>query len=293
MPLYLSNTNLNQSLQGDVRRGAPLTAPGIISASYTTNTSSLFVITNDAVTRLSTTSSATTNFTASINSTVSASIAGTAISSSNSVTLFISASDGSLLYNQSTTGSALNTNFAVASNVIYTISSSVNEGTGSVIPTGAGLFRSVYNGYFADNTSFFLSSSAVISGADTGVLTTGTGSSATFFSVEWKGYFKPSSTETYSFSLATDDASYLWIGNSALAAAPTIASALINNGGIHGQITVTGSISLVSGSYYPMRIQYGDGGGGALFTASFQSTTIANTQNFTNYTFYNTSSNGF
>ena len=167
------------------------------------------------------------------------------------------------------------------------------EPTGSIIPTGPGLFRSVYNGYFADNTSFFLSSSAVISGSDTGVLTIGTGSSATVFSVEWKGYFKPSSTETYSFSLSTDDASYLWIGNDATASAPTIVSALINNGGIHGQVTVTGSISLVSGSYYPIRIQYGDGGGGAIFTASFQSTTIPNTLDFTNYTFYNTASNGF
>jgi hypothetical protein len=165
--------------------------------------------------------------------------------------------------------------------------------TGSIIPTGPGLFRSVYNGYFADNTSFFLSSSAAFSGSDVGVLTTGTGSSVTFFSIQWQGYFKPSSTEIYSFTLATDDASYLWIGNSATASVPTTVSALINNGGIHGEVTVTGSISLVSGSYYPFRIQYGDGGGGPLFTASFQSTTIPNTLDFTNYTFYNTSSNGF
>lgn len=166
--------------------------------------------------------------------------------------------------------------------------------TGSIIPTGLGLFRTVYNGYFADNPSFFLSSSRVaFSGSDVGILTTGTGSLATFFSVEWKGYFEPSSTEIYSFTLATDDASYLWIGDSATASVPNTASALISNGGLHSQVTVTGSISLVSGSYYPFRIQYGDGGGGPLFTASFESTTISNTMDFTNYTYYNTASNGF
>jgi hypothetical protein len=293
MPLYLSNTNRNESLQGDVVRGVPsIPIPGIISASYTTNSSSLFVITNDAVTKLSTTSSAITNFTASVSSIVSASVEGGTISSLNSVTLFISASDGSLLFNSSTTGSPLMTNFVVGDNVKYTISSSVIFGTGSIVPTGIGLGRQAYIGFYDPLTNpnwpdlaTPTGSTIANSGSLVPVLSTGS------INTQWLGYFKASTTETYTFNLSSDDSSILWIGNAATASILTTGSALVR--GLTGPTEKSGSIALTSGSYYPMRVQYADGLGTQYFTSSFSTTTIAKTTDYTGYTFYNTASFGF
>jgi hypothetical protein len=292
--LYLRNTNQVQSIQTDVIRGAvPTLISSSVSASYTTNSSSLFVLTNDAVTKLSTTASATTNFLAAPNSVVSASIAGTAISSSNSVTLFISASDGSLLYNQSTTGSALNTNFTVGSNVRYTISSSVSAASASLGGNTNGLFRTQYNGYFGGVPTWFdtaVSRSAGV--ADVGVIQTGFTASIDSASVQWLGYFKPATTETYTFDVTSDDAILMWIGNDAI---NNYTTASINMGSTSpGPLFLSGSpIALISGTQYPMRIQWGENLGAEYISMSFSTPTISQTNNFTGLTLYNSSSNGF
>jgi hypothetical protein len=294
--LYLRNTNQIQSLAQQIERGgvAALT-PGFISASYTTNTASLFIITNDATTKLSTTASATTNFSASANSIVSASVAGTAISSSNLVTLFVSASDGSLYYSASSTGSALMTNFAVGSNVRYTISSSVYKSPeGGVIPTGNGLFRTQYIGYFMESGSVdffntYPSSSAGV--ADTGVLAPGFTSSVNDRSVQWLGYFKASSTENYTFFIESDDACLMWLGDNAINNYTT-SSVTVGTGSFGPNYLTSSAQPLISGTFYPMRIQWGEKAGAEYMSMSFSASTVARTFDFTNYSFYNTSSNG-
>jgi len=306
--LYLRNTNQLQSLDRGIQRG-PAGAPptplsSSVSASYTTNTSSLFVILNDAVTKLSTTSSATTNFLAAPNSIVSASIAGTAISSSNSVTLFVSASDGSLLYNQTTTGSALNTNFTVGNNVRYTISSSVNF----VSPVTGGFFdglgRQGYEGYYNPLTN----PNGYVGAPTTGSLVADSGSLVALFGrpdpapttvvTQWLGYFRPSTNETYTFILNNDDQAILWLGNAATASVLTAGSALVQSditptGSVQGSGGNSGSISLTAGVNYPIRIQYADGAGDRYFTSSFSTPTITRTTDYTGFTFCSTSSLGF
>jgi hypothetical protein len=81
-------------------------------------------------------------------------------------------------------------------------------------------------------------------------------------SVQWLGYFKPNVTSTtWQFRTTSDDCSYLWIGDNAITGF-TIANSNINNGGIHGDLTVTStSLSLTQGVYYPLRIQYGQNSG--------------------------------
>jgi hypothetical protein len=91
------------------------------------------------VTKLSTTSSASTNFQTAFGGIVSASIAGTTPSSSIAISLSISASDASYYFTGSSTGSGVMTSFAVGSNVMYTISSSISVTTGSV-PTSASCY---------------------------------------------------------------------------------------------------------------------------------------------------------
>ncbi len=166
------------------------------------------------------------------------------------------------------------------------------EPTGSI--TGIGLYRTTYNGYFNDSPAFFTTASVISSSADLSPLTASFATVTSFASAQWLGYFEPRTSETYSFSLSTDDGSYLWIGNSATASTVTTATALINNGGLHAVVTVTGSIGLVSGSLYPIRIQYGNNTSSvAVFSASFQTPTISDTQNWSGSIYYNTASNGF
>ena len=120
------------------------------------------------------------------------------------------------------------------------------------------------------------------------------------FSVEWVGYFytKSASTsntpQTWTFKLDSDDASYLWIGETAQgnginAEKYTTSNALINNGGLHGMNAVTRSIGLLPNEYYPIRIQFGENGGNYNVIMSFIPPGGAPTTNGTGYFFSNTS----
>lgn len=73
---------------------------------------------------------------------------------------------------------------------------------------------------------------------------------------------------TYTFYLTSDDASYMWLDAPALA--PTIANALINNGGLHGAATQSGTIALTAG-YHDALIYYGEQGGGNILTFEYES----------------------
>ena len=287
--LYLRNTNQQQSLDRGIRRG-PTVTTSTISASLVTNQfSSSFYVLDDGATQFAATSSFSGSFVAISNSIISASVSGSAPSN---VSLIISSSDGSLYFTGSSTGSEVNFNFPSIGGVNYLISAQVTSG--SLVPTGQGLYRTSYTGYFADNPNWFETASVIAGGANTSPIALGSATgSGNNFSIEWKGYFTPSTTELYTFINTSDDASYVWLGGAATASVMQTSTALINNGGVHSVQTVTGSISLVSGSLYPMRIQYGEFTGGEEFTMSFYTPTIATSSNFTGYITYNTSSNGF
>jgi len=118
-------------------------------------------------------------------------------------------------------------------------------------------------------------------------------SNAENYSWQWLGYFKANSTENYTFYTNSDDASYLWIGNNAIAGF-TRGNANVNNGGLHGPDEVTSSpVSLVAGTYYPIRVQFGELSGGDLITVSFSTPTIAKRTNGLGYYYNNSNTNGF
>jgi hypothetical protein len=112
----------------------------------------------------------------------------------------------------------------------------------------------------------------------------------TYKFTQWLGYFKPSTTETYTFFLRVDDDSVLWIGNAATASVLTTGSAVVIDDSTPP--IASGSISLVSGSYYPMRLQYSSGFFD-FFTSSFSTPTIPETKDYSGYIFANTASLGF
>jgi len=75
------------------------------------------------------------------------------------------------------------------------------------------------------------------------------------YSIEIFGYFRATVSGTYTFSLNSDDGSYLWIGNNALVGYTT-SNANINNGSSTYGIPVWGAVTLLAGTYYPIRIHY-------------------------------------
>lgn len=182
------------------------------------------------------------------------------------------------------------------------INSGITVGAGvSIIPDityTAGLFKTTYSGYFADNVSFFATATPTTFGANpaTSVQTTAisepSSDDGSSFSVQWLGYFLPSTTETYTFFTSSDDASYVWVGSNAITGFTT-ANATVNNGGLHGNRERSGTASLTAGVYYPIRIQFGENGGGDILTFNYSTPTITKTTTVTDRVFYNATTNGF
>lgn len=109
-------------------------------------------------------------------------------------------------------------------------------------------------------------------------------SNADNYSWEWLGYFKAATTESYTFYTNSDDASYLWIGDLATSGY-TKNNATVKNGGLHGPTENSGSVNLIAGNFYPIRIQFGEASGGDIMTVSFSTGTISKTTNGLGYYF--------
>ena len=170
--------------------------------------------------------------------------------------------------------------------------------TSWVQPYTAGLYKTTYSGYFADNVSFFATATPASVGGNpaTSVQTTSIFEPAQNdgenFSCQWLGYFKPTTTETYTFFTSSDDASYVWVGSTAQTGFTT-ANAIVKNGGLHGTQERSGTISLTTGIYYPIRIQFGELSGGDVMTFNYSTPTITKTTNVTGLVFYNSTTNNF
>ena len=163
------------------------------------------------------------------------------------------------------------------------------------IAFAANIWRIDYEGYFNDVPSFFATAALKAApndynGTDTTISEPGLLNNT---SIEYKGYFLATYTGTHTFYLNSDDGSWMWVGPTALAGFTT-ANALVQNGGLHGLSEVSATISLVAGTYYPIRIQFGNGpdGPGQLF-ASYAHSGQAKTSTWTGKVFYNTATNGF
>lgn len=163
------------------------------------------------------------------------------------------------------------------------------------ITFASNIWRTDYEGYHYEDPAFFDTAALKAApnnynGTDTTISEPGLLNNT---SIEYKGYFLATYTGSHTFYLNSDDGSYLWLGLTALSGYTT-ANALINNGGLHGTNEVSASINLVAGTYYPVRIQFGNGpdGPGELY-ASYEHSGQAKTSTWTGKIFYNTATNGF
>jgi hypothetical protein len=184
--------------------------------------------------------------------------------------------------------------FTRSGNVVST--ANINVGSFAALnPTFvSGLqFRTFPQGYHNEDPTFFDRNTESVTGLITDFtnLTTATNSTylvngiPTYFSVEWYGYFYAPTTGTYTFTLGSDDGSYLWMGSSALSGYAT-SNCVVNNGGTHAVVYVSGTISLTANTYTPIRIQFGEAAGGKDCQCSFSGPGISTTNNFSGYAFF-------
>jgi hypothetical protein len=141
-------------------------------------------------------------------------------------------------------------------------------------PSDGTLFRREYIGYHTDDMNWFLSAPLLNALADPGITvneTTTNNELSDNFSVMWTGYFYAPSGGQYRFGTASDDGSYLWIGDKAINDWRVV-TADVQNGGPHGLTPIenTTDVLMVGGRWYPIRMVFGEFTGGAVFSMSVE-----------------------
>ncbi len=87
------------------------------------------------------------------------------------------------------------------------------------------------------------------------------GIGADTFSTRWTGQVQPQFSETYTFYTTSDDGVRLWVNG----------TQVINNWTDHGPTENSGTIALVGGQKYDIRMEYHENGGAAVATLSWSS----------------------
>jgi hypothetical protein len=142
----------------------------------------------------------------------------------------------------------------------------------------AGIQRTRYTSDWNGNVSFFNTASST----GTSVVTNFTiASEPTNTSEQYFGVFLADYTGTWTFSMSSDDKAMLWIGDVA-GFGYTSGNALVST----NNNTNSGTISLVSGQYYFIRVMYGNGGGPGTLDLTYAHTGQTATNNFTGKLFY-------
>lgn len=129
-------------------------------------------------------------------------------------------------------------------------------------PAANGLYAKYYAGYFNDVQSFFTTTTESITRIDPQLnyATSGgwgnivppasnTAANPDIYSARYKGSLVIGTAGTYTLSLTSDDASYLWLDNPARRTTMLSAEALINNGGVHATQTVSATVALTAGNH--------------------------------------------
>jgi len=131
----------------------------------------------------------------------------------------------------------------------------------------AGLAGTRYVNYYSDNPDWF--ATATLHGDTvTSTQIQNFTSNADYYSWQWLGTFRSAAAGTYNFCTSSDDASHLWIGATATSGF-TVTNAIVNNGGTHPVVTRCGNVTLAALTNYPIRIQFGEAGGGDAMSVYF------------------------
>ena len=149
-----------------------------------------------------------------------------------------------------------------------------------------GAYQTTYDGYWGADVAFF--NTATVTGS--GVVTNFTLSSpASDTSTQFLGYIKADFTGTWTFGMASDDEAMIWIGPNAVSGYVPV-NALIYSAYNTG--TVTGTVPMIAGYFYPVRVMYGNGPATGTLNVTYAHTGQTATNDFTGKLFYNTLTNG-
>jgi hypothetical protein len=144
--------------------------------------------------------------------------------------------------------------------------------TPGVIRTG--VYKVTYTGYHEDNVAF----------TDTATVTASTtannftiASIAETTTVLYTGYLLGTYTGDWTFTLTGDDSSYWWIGANAVSGYTT------GNANAFANYNTTGTVTLAitAGTYYPIRLLYGNGPSGGYLNLTYSHTGQSATNDFT------------
>jgi len=188
------------------------------------------------------------------------------------------------------TDATITTNRKAYTQIFYT--------THNSLPYEPGLFRQTYSGYMGDlkgtedDVGYFDTATPFSSDIQTTIIQDPNTDDGNNYSRQWLGYFLPATTEAYTFYLNSDDCSWMWIGSNAVSGY-TIENATVNNGGLHGLVEKSGTASLVSGTYYPIRIQFGEHLGGDQMDFNYSTPTITKTTSVTGRVFHHPATKSF
>jgi len=170
---------------------------------------------------------------------------------------------------------------------------------------GAGLHCNVYNAYWGDPNGTLESNTDDPTWFDNnfGLLREAYSTTTINFAQDtvpattsylFEGYFMPTTTETYTWTLSSDDASYVWFGPPA-ESGYTTGNSFLTLGGIHGVDSNTSNqMSMEQGQLYPIRIEYGNNQGGSGLTLQFSTPSLGSVSSIpSNQLFHNPLTNGF
>jgi hypothetical protein len=168
----------------------------------------------------------------------------------------------------------------------------------------AGVYERTYDDYFgqlgagpfddqATYTTTIVNGGATITAqsAKTSISRLGTVAESTSYTAY--GYFLAPATGTFTFYINSDDASYLFVGDSAdIEYNIDLDNATVANGGRHAANEESGTFNLVSGEYYKIFAVFGNDTGPGTAEFSYAGPSISKTSDFTGRLFYNTATNG-
>lgn len=158
-----------------------------------------------------------------------------------------------------------------------------NDAAGNA--AGPGLLGEYFAGYFADNTGFFPSTISATNRSENNlnytsnnwgnILPPATGSvnDPNNYSARYRGSINITTAGSYTFYLSSDDASYLWLDNAALAYPTNTGDATINNGGLHGVSVVSATVNLTAGQHN-IQVQFGENSGGNTLKLEYENTAL-------------------
>jgi hypothetical protein len=153
-------------------------------------------------------------------------------------------------------------------------------------------FKTFSQGYFADDVGWTTVRQYTAIGLVTDFTNISNATNANYYvnyagayTAEWFGYFRANVTGTWTFTVNSDDASYLWVGSVALNGWTT-GNTIAKSPSTHPNGSeVAGTISLTSGSYYPIRMQYGNGSGNSDCQFTMTPPSGTKTTNWAGYVF--------